>query len=170
MRPMPLKAFTVFAALGGGIANAQVQSTGNRLALDLALEAAGESARVCAAQGWPVSVSIVDTSGNVKLQVKGDHATVHTRDSSFRKAYTVITLGPVFGFDTTAQFVERLKGNPSAPALVSLPNILPLAGGVAVKIKGETVAAIGVGGAPGGEKDEACAQAGLARIKDRLQP
>ena len=156
------------AALAAGSAHAQVQMTGNQLSLDLALEAAGESARVCGAQGWPVTVAIVDTAGNVKLQAKGDHATIHTKDSSFRKAYTVITLGPIFGFETTSQFVERLKNNPAAPALASLPNVLPLAGAVAVKIKGEMVAAIGVGGAPGGDKDEACAQAGLAKIRDRL--
>jgi len=43
-----------------------------------------------------------------------------------------------------------------------------LPGAVAFKAKGEIVAAIGVGGSPGGEKDEACAAAGLAKIKDRL--
>ncbi len=151
-----------------GPANAQVQKTGNFLSLTLAMEAAAESARVCASQGWPVSVSIVDAAGTVKLQARGDHSTIHTKDSSFRKAYTVVTLGPVFGFETTSQFVERLKNNPSAPALVSLPNILPLAGGVAIRVRDEIVAAIGVGGAPGGEKDEACAAAGLAKISDRL--
>lgn len=160
--------FLVGACVAAGPASAQVQKTGNFLNLELAMEAAAESARVCAAQGWPVSVAVVDAAGNVKLQAKGDYSTVHTRDSSFRKAYTVVTLGPVFGFETTSQFVERLKNNPSAPALVSLPNILPLAGAVAVKVHDEIVAAIGVGGAPGGEKDEACAAAGLARIKDRL--
>lgn len=158
---------TAIAILAGPV-SAQVQKTGNFLNLSLAMEAAAESTRVCAAQGWPVSVTIVDAAGNVKLQAKGDHSTIHTRESSFRKAYTVVTLGPVFGFETTSQFVERLKNNPSAPALVSLSNVLPLAGAVAVSIRGEIVAAIGVGGAPGGEKDEACAAAGLAKISDRL--
>jgi uncharacterized protein GlcG (DUF336 family) len=165
---LAIAGWLVGASVAAVPAAAQVQKTGNFLNLDLAMEAAAESARVCAAQGWPVSVAVVDAAGNVKLQVKGDYSTVHTRDSSFRKAYTVVTLGPVFGFATTGQFVERLKNNPSGPALVSLPNILPLAGAVAVKIRDEIVAAIGVGGAPGGEKDEACAAAGLARISDRL--
>jgi uncharacterized protein GlcG (DUF336 family) len=155
-------------AILAGPADAQVQKTGNFLNLSLAMEAAAESARVCAGQGWPVSVTIVDAAGNVKLQAKGDYSTIHTKESSFRKAYTVVTLGPVFGFETTSQFVERLKNNPSAPALVSLSNVLPLAGAVAVSVRGEIVAAIGVGGAPGGEKDEACAAAGLAKISDRL--
>ena len=39
---------------------------------------------------------------------------------------------------------------------------------VAIKRRGEIVAALGIGGAPGGDKDEACARAGLAKIADRL--
>jgi hypothetical protein len=50
----------------------------------------------------------------------------------------------------------------------SLPDILPLAGGVAIKRGEEIVAALGVGGAPGGEKDEACAEAGVAIVRDRV--
>jgi uncharacterized protein GlcG (DUF336 family) len=161
-------ALVITSAFMAGAADAQVQKTGNFLSLSLAMEAAAESVRVCAAQGWPVSVTIVDAAGNLKLQAKGDYSTIHTRESSYKKAYTVVTLGPVFGFETTSQFVERLKNNPSAPALVSLSNVLPLAGAVAVSIHGEIVAAIGVGGAPGGEKDEVCAAAGLAKINDRL--
>ena len=149
-------------------AHAQVQKTANALPLDLALEAAAEAAKSCAAQGWPVSVAIVDAGGNVKVQAKGDFATVHTKDSSFRKAYTQASMGPIFGFDRLGDWVEKLKTNPAAAALASIPNIIALPGAVAVRMRGEIVAAIGVGGAPGGDKDEACAQAGLNKIKDRL--
>jgi uncharacterized protein GlcG (DUF336 family) len=41
-------------------------------------------------------------------------------------------------------------------------------GGVPIKVGNETIGAIGVSGAPGGDKDEACANAGLAKISDRL--
>ena len=43
------------------------------------------------------------------------------------------------------------------------------AGGVPVKMGGELVAAISVSGAPGGDKDEVCANAGIAKIADRLK-
>ncbi len=155
-------------ALAATPAAAQVQKSGNFLSLDLAMEAAAEAVHVCAEKGWPVSVSVVDAAGNVKVQAKGDHSTIHTKDSSFRKAYTTVTMGPLFGFDTLGVWVEKLKTNPYAPAYASLPDIFLLPGAVAVKTKGEIVAAIGVGGAPGGEKDEVCAVAGLAKIQDRL--
>ena len=158
----------VMQAMAAIPATAQVQTSGKFLGLDLAMEAAAEAARACAAKGWPVSVSIVDAAGNVKLQAKGDHSTIHTKDSSFRKAYTLVTFGPLFGFDRLGTWVEKLRTNPYAASYASLPNIFLLPGAVAVKIDGEMVAAIGVGGAPGGEKDEACAAAGLAKIEDRL--
>lgn len=151
-------------------ASAQVRKADNQLPLTLAMEAASEAIRACAAQGWPVSVSVVDTAGNVKLQAKGDGSTIHTKDTSYRKAYTVATMAPVFGFDTLGSWVEKLKANPSAAALASVPDIILLPGAVAVRSRGEIIAAIGVGGAPGGDKDEACAAAGLARIAERLAP
>jgi len=147
---------------------AQVHRSGFRLPLALANEAALEAVQSCAANGDDVSAAVVDASGELIVFVKGDHATVHTQDTSFRKAYTVVTLGPIFKFDALGPFVEKLRTNPNAAAFASLPNILLLAGGVAVKAGDETVAAIGVGGSPGGDKDEACATAGLAKIKDRL--
>lgn len=58
--------------------------------------------------------------------------------------------------------------NPSAAGLASIPNIIVLPGAVAIKINGKTVAAIGIGGAPGGDKDETCAAKGLEKIRDRL--
>jgi uncharacterized protein GlcG (DUF336 family) len=147
---------------------AQVAQSGYSLPLSLAIEAAAEAIRTCEANGYNVTATVVDTSGVVKLQAKGDHSTIHTKDSSFRKAYTVVTLGPIFRFDATSRFVELVAKNPSGPALVSLPDILALAGGVAVKRGDEIVAALGVGGAPGSDKDEACAAAGVAKIQDRV--
>jgi uncharacterized protein GlcG (DUF336 family) len=116
-----------------------------------------------------VSASVVDTSGVVKIQAKGDHSTIHTRDSSFRKAYTVVTFGPLFKLDTTTQ-IAALAKDPAGPgpALTSLPDVLALSGGVAIKRGNEIVAALGVGGSPGGAKDEACAEAGVAKIRDRV--
>lgn len=156
------------AALAVTPAAAQVQTSGNFLSLDLAVEAATEAVRSCAEKGWPVSVSVVDAAGRVKLQAKGDHSTVHTKDASFRKAYTAVTMGPLFGFDRLGDWVEKLKTNPFAATYATLPDIYLLPGAVVVKMRGEIVAAIGVGGAPGGEKDEICAAAGLTKIRDRL--
>ena len=53
--------------------------------------------------------------------------------------------------------------------LAKLPHILLLPGALVIRAGGEAIAAIGVGGAPGGDLDEACAKAGLDKISDRLK-
>nr|WP_294167217.1 heme-binding protein [uncultured Sphingomonas sp.] len=167
-KPLLTLSAAAATALTNAPAQAQVATSGYSLPLALAMEAAAEAVRVCEGNGYAVSASIVEPSGLIKVQAKGDHSTVHTRDSSFRKAYTVVTLGPIFRFDTTSAFAELASKNPAGPALSSLPDILPLAGGVAIKAGNEIVAAIGVGGAPGGDKDEVCAHAGAAKIQARV--
>lgn len=150
------------------VASAQVSQSGYVLPLDLALEAAQEAVRTCTANGYPVTVTVVDVDGTPKVVLRGDHSTIHTRDSSFRKAYTVITMGPIFHLDASSGFAELVAKNPAGPQLATMPNVVALPGAVAVKAGQETVAAIGVGGSPGGDKDEVCAAAGLAKIRDRL--
>jgi uncharacterized protein GlcG (DUF336 family) len=149
---------------------AQVAQSGYSLPLALAVEAATTAIDACEAKGWPVSAFVVDTSGVVKVQLKGDHSTIHTKDSAFRKAYTVVTMGPIFGFDRTSAYAETVSKNPAgaSSALFSLPDIIDLPGGVAIKRGNEIVAGLGVGGAPGGDRDEACAQEGVAKIAARV--
>lgn len=138
------------------------------LPLDLALEAATEAVRVCALDGYRVSATVVDMDGMPQVALRGDGATVHTGDSSFEKAYTVVTLGPEFGFDTSGALFELVKTNPFAPRLAQVPHVMALPGAVAFHAKGLIVASLGVGGAPGGDKDEVCARAGVAKVADRL--
>jgi uncharacterized protein GlcG (DUF336 family) len=45
--------------------------------------------------------------------------------------------------------------------------MLMLGGGLPIEIGGEVVGGIGVGGAPGSNFDDACAQAGLDALKNR---
>jgi uncharacterized protein GlcG (DUF336 family) len=138
------------------------------LPLDLATEAAQEAIRTCEANGYKVTATVVDMAGTPKVVLRGDHSTVHTGESSFRKAFTVITLGPMFHFDASSAFFEMVKTNPYAPQLATIHNVMALPGAVAFMVRGEMVAALGVGGAPGGDKDEVCAHAGIAKIQDRL--
>lgn len=149
---------------------AQVAQSGYALPLSLALEAAATAIRACESKGWPVSAFVVDTSGVIKVHLKGDHSTIHTKDSAYRKAYTVVTMGPIFGFDRTSAYAKTVNKNPAgaSSALFSLPDIIALPGGVAIKRGNEIVAGLGVGGAPGGDRDEACAQEGVAKIAARV--
>jgi uncharacterized protein GlcG (DUF336 family) len=138
------------------------------LPLDLAVEAAQEAIRVCEGNGFRVTATVVDMAGTPKVALRGDKSTVHTGESSFRKAFTVVTLGPMFHFETSGAFFEMQKSNPFATQLATIHNVMALPGAVAFTSRGEMIGALGVGGAPGGDKDEVCAQAGVAKVKDRL--
>jgi uncharacterized protein GlcG (DUF336 family) len=163
-----LALLAAFAAFPLGSAIAQVGESGYSLPLAVAVKAATKAIETCKSNGYPVSAVVVDTSGVIKLEAKGDHSTIGTTTSAFRKAYTVVTFGPIFKFGASGAFAALVANNPAGPALGTLPNIALLPGAVAIKHGDEIVAALGVGGSPGGDKDEACAQAGVASIKDDL--
>src|SRR5882757_7597727 len=165
---LSLALVAAFAVFPLGSAIAQVGQSGYSLPLALAVKAATKAIATCASSGYPVSAAVVDTSGVIKLEAKGDHSTIHTTTSAFRKAYTVVTFGPIFRFDASSAFAALAAKNPAGAALATLPDIALLPGGVAIKVGDEIVAALGVGGSPGGDKDEVCAQAGVASIKDDL--
>src|SRR6476660_1748572 len=155
-----------FAVFPLGSATAQIGESGYSLPLALAMKAATKAIATCAGNGYPVSAVVVDPSGVITLEAKGDHSTILTTTSAFRKAYTVVTFGPIFKFDASSTFAALAAKNPSGAALATLPDIALLPGGVAIKVGDEVVGALGVAGSPGGDKDEACAQAGVASIKD----
>ena len=141
----------------------------NDLPMSLAMEAATEAVAACEKNNYRVTVTVLDRAGQTRVILKGDRATPHTLDSSRGKAYTVVTLGPILKMDTSGEIATRVRENPAAAGLSAIPGLVFLTGGVAVKSGDEIIAAIGVGGAPGGHLDEACAKAGIEKIKDRLK-
>jgi uncharacterized protein GlcG (DUF336 family) len=167
-RNVVIAAAALVAAVIPSLAQAQVNQSGYSIPLELATVAAQEALRACGANGYPVTVTLVDVSGVQQVVLRGDHTTIHTRDSSFRKAYTIVTVGPLFKLDASSAFAELAQRNPSAAQLATLPNMIALPGAVAIRAHGEIVGGLGVAGSPGGDKDEACAQAGVAKIKSQL--
>jgi uncharacterized protein GlcG (DUF336 family) len=117
----------------------------------------------CQKNSYRVSAAVVDRSGNLLAFIHDPIAGPHTADSSRRKAFTAATFGM-----TSAAFAT-LTANPAAAGLKDLTGVFALAGGVPIKLGNEVLGGIGVGGAPGGEKDEACASAGLAKVADQLK-
>lgn len=101
-------------------ANGQTLSTTGVLPLSLAMDAAAETIRVCEAKGFKVAVAIVDPDGVIKLQVRGDGSPIHSQEFSFRKAYTIMSMGPMIGADTNAALINRITGfSPGLPATAS---------------------------------------------------
>jgi len=157
-----LSATWLIAAAGG--AAAQDLPRERLLPLALAQQAADAALAACAAQSYRVGVAVVDSAGLVRVQIRADGAAPHTLDSSSRKAYTALSLRR-----STSDLVRLVQEHPEAAGLGDMnERILLLGGGLPIRAGEEVIGGIGVGGAPGGHLDEACAQAGIDSIAERL--
>ena len=135
----------------------------SHLPLDLAVKIAGTALRRCLEDGYRVSVAVVDRDGVTQALLRADGAGPHTIQSSTKKAYTAASLGR-----PTSELANMLKDKPELQGLRDMDEkILILAGGLPVTAEGELVGGIGVGGAPGGHLDEACAKAGLESLVEK---
>jgi len=133
------------------------------LSLATSLAIATTAADLCKSQGYAVSVTVVGRNGEIIVQLRGDNAPPHTVENSFRKAYSSRTYRVPSG-----ELVKRLKENPQAP-FVYLQNVVAAQGALPIKVGDDTIGAIGVSGAPGGDKDEICAKAGIDKVADQLK-
>jgi uncharacterized protein GlcG (DUF336 family) len=130
------------------------------LPMSMAGKAIQASLDACKKDGYRVSVSIVDRAGVLRAMTRADGAGPHTVDSSRKKAYTAASLRR-----PTTELAELINKVPTLQALREMNNdVLFLGGGLPIEIGGEIVGGIGVGGAPGAQLDDACAQAGLDAI------
>ena len=136
----------------------------HRIAANLANQAVAAAVAKCASQGYAETAVLVDADGVQQAVLRGDRAGAHTLDSAFSKAFTAASFKTA-----TSALVERSKSNPALANLFKLPHLLLLGGGIVIKIGDEVVGAIGASGAPGGNLDDACAQAGFDTIKDQLK-
>lgn len=133
--------------------------------LELALEAAQATLADCTAKGHRIGVSVVDSAGVTKVVLAADGASSRGVQSSNNKAVTALTFKL-----TSAQVGEKIKTDTELAAKVAAnTNFNARAGGVLLQVNGETIGAIGVGGARGSENDEACALTGVQKIQARLK-
>jgi uncharacterized protein GlcG (DUF336 family) len=143
-------------------ASAQLVSQ-KALSAGMALTMAETAIATCKGNGYKVSVTVVGLNGEVILQVRGDGTGPHTMENSMRKAYTARTFRIPSG-----DMVKRLKDNPQL-SLIHLANVVAAQGALPIKVGEDVIGAIGVSGAPGGEKDEVCAKAAIDKVGDMLK-
>jgi uncharacterized protein GlcG (DUF336 family) len=91
-------------------------------------------------------------------------------DNAYYKAYSIASLGLARKEESTKAIADRMaKAAPTTVPQTPLPNVTYAVGGVAIMAGGNTIGGLGVSGAPGGQLDEECARAALAKIKDRMK-
>jgi uncharacterized protein GlcG (DUF336 family) len=169
MKTLTASMLFVFAAAATLPAYAQGVLTTHRLSAALAAEAVSEAVAACTKQGYKVTAAVVDTDGVIQAMLRGDSASMTGLEASRDKAYTALMLGAPRNEQTSGAVAQRLGATPSPGGLAKLHHILLTPGAIVIRAGDEAIAAIGVGGAPGGDLDEACAKAGVDKISDRLK-
>ena len=133
------------------------------LSYAIALAIVSAAVDACRAQGFTSAAAVVvDRGGDTLVAARDDNARPHAMEAARRKAYTARTFAV-----TTVEFAKEMPNRPSRVAQTLLPNITALDGGVPIKLGNEVIGGVGVAGSPG--KDEACARAGLEKVKAALQ-
>jgi uncharacterized protein GlcG (DUF336 family) len=133
------------------------------LSAPTALTIAQTAYESCVQQGHHVSVTVVGLEGQTLVAIRGDGASPHTFENSQRKAYTARTFRVPSG-----EFAQRVKDNPTS-GQTHLSGVIALQGALPIKLGDAVLGAVGVSGAPGGDKDEACAKAGIDKVADQLK-
>ena len=145
-------------------ANAEAVRSEKNMSLELANQIASAGVAACAANGYNVTVTVVDRAGSVRAVQRADNAGPHTLGASQQKAFTSASAK-----NNTSAMLETSQKNPGAATLGNIPGFLLLGGGVPVKVGTEVIGAVGIGGAPGGHLDEQCAVSALDKVKDLLK-
>jgi len=144
--------------------------TMQKLSAPLANELVGDTVAICSQKGYTVTAVVVDLDGVRQAMLRGNGAPIHTLDNAFYKAYSAASLTLARKEDSTKAVAERMAKNaPSTVPQTPLPNVTYAVGGVTIMATGKPVGAIGVSGAPGGQFDEECARAAIAKIQDKLK-
>lgn len=131
---------------------------------ELALEAAKVALETCKGLEQKVGVSVLDSSGELRLLLAADGAATRGVQNSALKAKAALAFNLPSG-----QLADRAKVDKEvADRLAANPTWLARAGAVPISVGGTVIGAIGVGGARGSDKDEACATAGLEKVRSRL--
>ena len=131
------------------------------LSLEAARAVAEGALAQCRADGYRVSVTVIDSSAMLKAFVRDDGTGPHTVDFSRKKAYTALTFKR-----TSMETGKAWAANPPAP---NIDGTVGTGGGVPIRAGNDVIGAVGVSGAPGGDKDEACSNAGIAKIAEQLK-
>jgi len=133
------------------------------LSPETALEAAQAALKKCRDNGFQIAVAVVDRFGQPQVMLRDRYAGLPAPDTAVSKAYTALSFRAA-----TSDLSKSIKSGQMDAGLSRLPHVAMLAGGLMIEAGGTLLGGIGVSGAPGGDKDEECAKAGLDAIRDKI--
>ena len=130
-----------------------------RMTMEVANTVAMAAVLDCRERGIQATATVVDKNGIVQAVVRDTLAPPISLLVAEQKAYTSAN----FSVATSV-----LNQQPESP-LSNVPGLMMGSGGVLIEAGGTIYGAIGVSGAPSGQIDEECANAGIAAVIDDLE-
>jgi len=130
-----------------------------RLSMDTALKVAQATVDACREKGIQVGVTVVDRDGVPQAVLRDTIAPTITLPISKGKAYAAVMFGV-----PTSELADRAN-----TPIGRVPGVVMSAGGVPIQIAGSLLGGVGVSGAPSGDTDQACAQAGVDAVQTDLE-
>ena len=153
------------AAAAAGAARAQEATlTVKMMTPETALRAAQAALKACRDGGFQVAVAVVDRSGVAQVMLRDRFAGPHTVEMAVDKAWTAVSFRV-----STAELAKATQPGSAQSGIRHRPRVAAVAGGLVIEGGGALVGGIGVSGAPGGDRDETCAAAGIRAIRDSLE-
>ena len=132
------------------------------IGMELARDIANEAVMACRKEGYHVAAVVVDRHAIMRAALRDDIASRFTLEIAERKANMT-----VMAWADSGQF--RKAREDIRPELNHINGLIVMTGGVKIIAGGFNLGAIGVSGAPGGEKDEACAKKALNKLQERIE-
>jgi uncharacterized protein GlcG (DUF336 family) len=163
MRTPAMILAAVLALATPAVAGDDALVTYKSLSPEVALEAAQAALKKCRDNGFQVAVAVVDRFGQPQVMLRDRYAGLPAHDTAVAKAYTALSFRAA-----TSELSKSIKSGQMDAGLARLPHVAMLAGGLMIEAGGTLLGGIGVSGAPGGDKDEECAKAGLDAVRDRI--
>ena len=131
------------------------------IGMELARDIADETISACRRDGYHISAVVVDRSGTIRAALRDDLASRFTLDIAERKANMTVMAWMDSGAFKNAREDIRQELN-------HIPGLIVMEGGLKIVSGGNNIGAVGVSGAPGGDKDAACARTALKKLAERI--
>ncbi len=144
--------------------NAQADDIVNDISIgmELSRDIANETILACRKDGYHISAVVVDRFGLMRAALRDDRASRFTLEIAQRKANMTIMAW------TDSGLFKRSRAD-IQQELNHIEGIIVMEGGVKIVSGGYNIGAIGVSGAPGGDKDAACAHKALNKLSERIE-
>ena len=132
------------------------------IGMDLARDIATETIIACRKDGFHISAVVVDRFGLKRAALRDDRASRFTLEIAERKANMTVMAWTDSGAFTKARSDIQQELN-------HIDGLIMMEGGLKIIAGGYNIGAVGVSGAPGGDKDAACARKALDKLAERIE-